>query len=91
MPPHTVAAKATRPSRPRALSPKGVEAQALEAHAEEILALVEETPDMTLGEIAAHLEAERGLRVSQSTVWRFFDRRDITFKKNRARQRTTAP
>ena len=62
----------------------------IEAHAEEILALVEETPDMTLAEIAVHLENEHGLRVSQSTVWRFFDRRGITFKKNRSRQRATA-
>ena len=46
-----------------------------------VLALVEETPDMTLAEIAAHLESEHGLRVSQSTVWRFFHRRGITFKK----------
>ena len=62
----------------------------IEAHAEEILALVEEAPDMTLAEIAAHLKNEHGLRVSQSTVWRFFDRRGITFKKNRSRQRATA-
>ena len=59
----------------------------IEAHAEEILALVEETPDMRLAEIATYLENEHGLRVSQSTVWHFFDRRDITFKKNRSRQR----
>ena len=64
--------------------------QRIEAHAEEILALVEETPDMTLAEIAVHLKNEHGLRVSQSTVWRFFDRRGITFKKNRSRQRATA-
>ena len=36
---------------------------------------------MTLAEIAAHLESEHGLRVSQSTVWCFFHRRGITFKK----------
>ena len=36
---------------------------------------------MTLAEIAAHLESEHGLRVSQSTVWRFFHRRGITFIK----------
>ena len=53
----------------------------IEARAEVVLALVEETPDMTLAEIAAHLESEHGLRVSQSTVWRFFLRRGITFKK----------
>ena len=53
--------------------------QRIEARAETVLALVEETPDMTLAEIAAHLESEHGLRVSQSTVWRFFHRRGITF------------
>ncbi len=53
----------------------------IEAHAEVVLALVDETPDMTLAEIATHLEDEHGLRVSQSTVWRFFHRRGITFKK----------
>ena len=46
-----------------------------------VLTLVEETPDMTLAEIAAHLESKHGVRVSQSTVWRFFQRRGITFKK----------
>ncbi len=63
----------------------------IEAHAEEILALIEETPDMSLGEIAGHLDATHGLKVAQSTVWRLLDRRAMTFKKNRARERTTAP
>ena len=62
----------------------------IEAHGDEILTLVEETPDMTLAEIAAHLERAHGLRVAQSTVWRFFERHGITVKKNRARQRTRA-
>ena len=62
----------------------------IEAHGEAILALVEESPDMTLAEIASHLERAHGPRVSESTVWRFFDRRGITFKKNRSRQRATA-
>ena len=62
----------------------------IEAHAEEILALVDETPDMTLAEIAAHLERMHGLRVAQSTVWRFFERHGVTLKKNRARQRARA-
>ena len=61
--------------------------QRIEARAEVVLALLDEIPDMTLAEIAAHLEDEHGLRVSQSAVWRFFFRRGITFKKNRARQR----
>ncbi len=55
--------------------------QRIEARAEVVLALVDETPDMTLAEVAAHLEDEHGLRVSQSAVWRFFHRRGITFKK----------
>ena len=53
----------------------------IEAQGEEILALVEERPDMTLAEIAAHLEQVQGPKVAQSTVWRFFERRGITLKK----------
>jgi len=64
--------------------------QRIEAHAEEILALVEVTPDITLAEIAGHLDEVHGLKVAQSTVWRLLDRRAMTFKKNRARQRTAA-
>ncbi len=63
----------------------------IEAHAVEILSLVEKTPDITLAEIAAHLAATHGLRVSQSCVWRFLDRRGLTFNKNSARQRAAAP
>ena len=59
----------------------------IEAYADEILALVDEKPDTTLAEIAAHLEGSHGLRVAQSTVWRFFKRRNITLKKNGTRQR----
>ena len=62
--------------------------QRIEAHAEEILALVEEVPDITLGEMAVHLDETYGLRVSQSSVWRLLDRHGMTFRKNRARQRT---
>ena len=61
--------------------------QRIEAHAEEILSLIEEAPDITLAEIALHLEGAHGLKVAQSTVWRLLDRRALTFKKNRARQR----
>ena len=64
--------------RPR---PAGRRSHRIEARAETVLALVEETPDMTLAEIAVHLESAHGVRVSQSTVWRFFHRRGITFKK----------
>jgi transposase len=63
----------------------------MEAHASEVLAMVAETPDITLAEIAAHLEQTHGLRVAESTVWRLLDRHGQTFKKNRARKRTAAP
>lgn len=53
----------------------------IEGHAAEILSLVEATPDMTLAEIADHLFKVHGERFAPSVVWRFFDRRNITFKK----------
>jgi transposase len=61
----------------------------LEAHAEEILGLIGAQRDITLAEIVEHLEREHGVKVAQSTVWRLLDRHDMTFKKNRARQRAT--
>ena len=62
----------------------------IEAHAEEILALIVGTPDSTLAELAEHLEETHGVVVAQSTIWRLLDRRGMTFKKNRARERATA-
>jgi transposase len=63
----------------------------IEAHAEEILGLVTAQVDITLAEIAAHLEQAHGKRFAPSVVWRFLDRHGQTFKKNRSRQRTRAP
>ncbi len=62
----------------------------IEAHAEEILGLIAKTVDITLSEIATHLEQVHGERFAPSTIWRFLDRRAQTFKKNRARQRAGA-
>jgi transposase len=59
----------------------------IEALAEVILALVADTPDITLVEIAERLACDHGERFAPSVVHRFFARRGITFKKNRARQR----
>src|SRR5262245_23180348 len=53
----------------------------IEAHSARILALVEARPDITLEEIAGHLLEAHGERFVPSVVWRFFDRRAITFKK----------
>lgn len=62
----------------------------MEAHAAEVLALVHETPDITLAEIAAHLDQAHGLKPSLSSVWRLLDRHGMTFKKNGARKRAAA-
>jgi transposase len=59
----------------------------VEAHAVHILALVEATPDITLVEIAERLQAAHGERFVPSVLCRFFERRDVTFKKNGARHR----
>ena len=63
----------------------------IEAHAGEILGLIAQSVDITLSEIATHLEREHGERFAQSVVWRFLDRHAMTFKKNSARQRAGPP
>jgi transposase len=54
----------------------------IEAHAPLILGLVERTSDITLKEIRAEL-AEAGVPVGIGTLWRFFERRRMTWKKSR--------
>jgi transposase len=54
-----------------------------------LLARIATAPDLTLEEIRAELAA-RGRHVGYGTVWRFFAAEGISFKKNRARQRTRA-
>jgi len=61
----------------------------IEAEATFILGRVAETPDITLSELQALLSA-RGLNVGIGTLWRFFNRRQISFKKNSQRCRTGA-
>lgn len=53
---------------------------AIEAQAETILSLLAKQPDTTLVEFQAAL-AKNGHRFSVSTIWRFFDRRQLTLKK----------
>jgi transposase len=62
----------------------------IEAFAAEIESLVAATPDMTLEEIAVHLERVHGETFVVSTIWRCLDRHGLTFKKNGARQRAGA-
>lgn len=59
---------------------------AVEAHGPAIMALIEKQPDMTLSEICATLVA-KGVAVSRSALWRFFERHGVSFKK---RPRTPA-
>jgi len=55
----------------------------LDAYEEPILAMVEADRDIALHEIAERLLSEHGIRVVPSTVWLFFEKRGITFKKRR--------
>ena len=51
-----------------------------------LLARLAEKPDLTLHALLAEL-GERGVVVSCDTLWRFLKRQDISFKKNRVRDR----
>ena len=63
--------------------PRGGSTSPLEQHADAILGLVAEQPDLTLAEMLAEL-CKRGIRTSDSALSRFFQRHDITFKKKPA-------
>src|SRR5208283_2414702 len=61
----------------------------IEAHRDYLLGLIRRRPDLSLLEIQERLIANCGERFAVSVLWRFFDRHEITFKKNSARRRTT--
>jgi transposase len=71
--------------RVEAKSQKGRSRSPLKPHSDWLLALIGERADLTLEEIRGLL-SERGVRVGVSSIWRFFDRHGISFKKNRARR-----
>jgi transposase len=58
----------------------------LDDHAELLLGLIADRPDLTVEEIRGVLRA-RGIYAGHGSVWRFFKRHGISFKKNRTRQR----
>ena len=60
----------------------------LKTHERWLLDLVAAEPDLTLEEIRGRLLREKRLEVATSSVWRFYERHEITFKKNTARRRT---
>ena len=50
-------------------------------HKQWLLDLVAREPDLTLGEIRARLRSEKKQKAGIGSIWRFFDRHNITFKK----------
>ena len=69
--------------------PTGGSISPLEEHAEWLLAMVTEQPDLTLDEIVAAMRKRR-IPGSRTAVWRFFARHDFTVeKKEPARCGTT--
>ena len=55
----------------------------IERHGDFLLDKIEEVPDVTLSELRELLRQARGLSVATSTLWRFFERHGVTFKKRR--------
>ena len=67
-----------------AAKPSGGSTSPLEKHAEFLLSLIADKPDLTLDEIVVAMRKRR-IAGSRSAVWRFFARRNISFKKNSVR------
>ena len=61
----------------------------IEAEADFLLGAVAKTPDVTLVELQEKLKA-RGVSAGIGTLWRFFDRRRVTFKRRRMPPNSTA-
>jgi transposase len=70
-----------------AKSNKGQSRSPLKRHEEWLLDLVRRQPDLTLEEIQACLLDQRQHKAGLGSVWRFFERHSISFKKKRARSR----
>ena len=63
----------------------------LEAFKDWLLDLVTAEPDLTLEEIRARLSDKKQHKAGIGSIWRFYDRHKISFKKNTARRRTGSP
>jgi transposase len=70
-----------------AKSNKGQSRSPLKKHEEWLLGLVRQEPDLTLEEIQCRLVDERGQKAGIGSIWRFFNRHSISFKKKRTRSR----
>ena len=78
-----------RDRRSAAPKPRGGSISPLEEFAAEVLALIDEQPDLTLVETVTALHRRR-IKTSRSSLWRFLDRHGITLKKKPASCRTAA-
>jgi transposase len=72
-----------------AAKPCGGSTSPLERHADFLLRVIEEQPDLTLDEVVAAMRAAN-IGGSRSAVARFYARRQISFKKKLAGGRATA-
>src|SRR5260370_6558609 len=72
-----------------AAKPSGGSVSPLEKHAQWLLALIAEQPDLTLDEIVTAMGKQR-IAGSRSAGWRVFQRHNISFKKKSAGSGTRA-
>jgi transposase len=56
----------------------------LDTHRDFLLGLIAEKDDITMAEMGARLEAERGVHAGVGTLWAWLDRAGMTFKKRPA-------
>ena len=62
----------------------------LDAHAPYLLGLVAAQVDLTLAEIQRRLAQERGVRAAIGTLWGFYRKQGLTYKKRPAMRRSSA-
>jgi transposase len=71
----------------KASETRGHRRSPLDEHAAWLLGLIDAQPDVTLDEIRLRLLQEKALSVGIGSVWRFFDRHGVSFKKKPTRGR----
>jgi transposase len=74
-----------------AKSNKGQSRSPLKKHEEWLFELVGQEPELTLEEIQRRLLDERQQKAGIGSVWRFFDRHGISFKKKHSGGRAGSP
>ena len=63
----------------------------LDPYGDDLLNWIEEAPDLTLQELSERLSRIHGIYAAKSTIDDWLRSRNISFKKNRSRQRTGTP